>query len=194
MWNKVHHICDKFLRSKFVFRDIFRTLSNIKMDRLPKKVNGFLAVNYFCKKFHLRCLKKIWTRLCYLLYTILLASRSTYRTRHSNIISQIRVNHYFFQNSFFPSHINNETSLILIFVKLIVLLFLNQNVSNSSDLSHNRSGINLTTCLRLGLSYLHKHQVTIAFKIFSTPILTMAMVKLNQVLITFATVPFLWRK
>ena len=57
----------KFTSSYRIFksRGVFRTLSNIKMERFVKKVNDWKLLNATRRALHLRCLTRFIVCLCY---------------------------------------------------------------------------------------------------------------------------------
>ena len=46
-----------------ISRDAFRILSKILDAAFHENVYRILAINYFCKKFHLRCFTRFWTKI-----------------------------------------------------------------------------------------------------------------------------------
>ena len=94
-----------------------------------------------------------------------------HNTRLSYNIPPIKVRHYYFKNSFFPSAIsewkkldlNIRNSASLNTFKKKLLNFIRPCANSIFDI-HNPLGIKLLTRLRLGLSHLHEHKFRHCFQ------------------------------
>ena len=96
---------------------------------------------------------------------------SAYNTKSTNSTPVFKVNHHFFQISFFPVLVNDWSKLdhnirnsegLNTFKKII----LNYIYSSGSSVfnCHNFKGIKLLIRLRVGLSHLHEHKFKHSFK------------------------------
>ena len=111
------------------------------------------------------------------LFNIISVTLSRYNIRNTNNISQFKVKHNFFRNSFFPSGVIEWNKLDLnlcnsenlnIFKKSL-LKFIRPS-GNSVFSCQNLRGVKLLTRLRLGLSHLREHKFKHDFQYTLNPV------------------------
>ena len=105
------------------------------------------------------------------LFRIIPNSNRFYLTRNSDKIQQLKANHNYFKNSFFPSTISEWNKLdacirnsesIAVFKKSILKFI--RPLPNKVFSCHNPEGLRLITRLRLGLSHLREHKFKHSFE------------------------------